>query len=184
MKQNIAELLHKRSDLSEYLVHFTRDRGNGSARDALMQILASGVIEARSNLGLAKELAEEFPGALEAAGLGQKCCCFTETPLEHCWSMVQDIAGRSRQFKPFGIVFSKDFGMKNALNPVWYLNTTQGTDHLTTPVLNIIESCRGHLEDGSKIGTKQDQSGEVLTQPRFEILRIAPGKSRGVVGIG
>ena len=100
---------------------------------------------------MAKNLANTYSEALKEASLEQKVCCFTETPLEHCWMMVEDIEHRDCEFKPYGIVFSKDFGMKQGLNPVWYLNTTPRTDHLTVPINHMVESCREELDTGRRL---------------------------------
>lgn len=103
----IENLLNRRTDLSTFLVHFTRDTQTPSAaaRDNLMNILWSQRLEARNTYGMAKELAERFP---EVAAT-QNTVCFTETPLEHAWMMCADIEGRSIQFNGYGLAFTKAF---------------------------------------------------------------------------
>jgi hypothetical protein len=49
----IERLLHRRSDLSTFLVHLTRDRSDDDARDNLLGILAARKVEARRALGMA-----------------------------------------------------------------------------------------------------------------------------------
>jgi uncharacterized protein YceH (UPF0502 family) len=56
----IEELLHRRSDLSTFVVHFTRDSGRASARENLEAILYSQTIEARTVYGMAKNLAAKI----------------------------------------------------------------------------------------------------------------------------
>jgi hypothetical protein len=57
----IEELLQRRTDLSTFVVHFTRDQGrDASARDNLLNILLTRCIEARNVYSMAKQLAERF----------------------------------------------------------------------------------------------------------------------------
>jgi hypothetical protein len=57
----IEELLHRRTDLSTFLVHFTRSYNRRSARNNLVSILRDRRIEARSVYGMAGRLVERFP---------------------------------------------------------------------------------------------------------------------------
>lgn len=59
----IEDLLHRRTDLSTFLVHLTRD-GDASARDNLISILEAGLIEARTPLGPARHLEEHLSGTI------------------------------------------------------------------------------------------------------------------------
>ena len=51
--------------------------------------------------------------------------CFTETPLDeiHC---LLDIMGRRVNLQPYGLVLLKEAAIVNGVEPVWYLNNTQG----------------------------------------------------------
>ena len=65
----IRDVLSRRSDLSTFLVHLTRDSEFGTARDALVSILETSHIKAQSMFGAAKS-------RLEARGIdleSQKC---------------------------------------------------------------------------------------------------------------
>lgn len=53
---DIKELLARRSDLSTFLVHLTRDYESMSARDNLKSIVSDRVIEARNPFGSALSL--------------------------------------------------------------------------------------------------------------------------------
>jgi hypothetical protein len=103
----IESLLHRRTDLSTFLVHFTRDTltPSAAARDNLLTILRDRRLEARSSFGMAKELAERFP----AVAATQNTVSFTETPLEHAWMMCSDIEGRRIRFNGYGLAFTKGF---------------------------------------------------------------------------
>lgn len=176
MTQNIDDLLHRRTDLSTFFVHFTQGDDLDSAQRVLQNILREGEIEARNNFGMAKAFANSFPEKLEEAKLEQKVCCFTETPLEHAWMMVEDIAHRSCKFKPYGIVFSKEFGISQGLNPVWYLNIKRGTNYLTAPITRMVKKCWEYLEEKDNVlEVELDNFGTPIPlQARFEVLRITP----------
>ncbi|MGU3432607.1 abortive infection system antitoxin AbiGi family protein [Actinomycetes bacterium M1A6_2h] len=174
MAKNIEDLLAQRTDLSQYFVHLTRDSDLLSARQSLVQILMDEEIEARNNFGLANNLARTYPVEIQDAGLSQKACCFSEIPLEHAQMMVEEIRGRSRKFRPFGLIVEKECGMTKGLNPVWYLNTRDRTDHLTTPFNRMVSSCFEHLDSGGSITTEYDGHRNVVNPTRFDVLRLTP----------
>lgn len=115
----IADMLHRRNDLSTFLVHFTRPIADASGFDALKSIVTSNWIEARNAYGLAIN----HP----VAGDSQKVVCFTETPLEHSWTMMLELAERRAfKFAPYGLAFTKTHARRKACQPVWYINQTKG----------------------------------------------------------
>ena len=59
---NIEELLHRRPDLSTFVVHLTRNHQGRSARENLLSILQDQRISARTPLGMAKDQHWEPPG--------------------------------------------------------------------------------------------------------------------------
>lgn len=136
---SIESLLHRRTDLSTFVVHFTRDTTTGevtTAYDNLMNILWFGKLEARTIYGMAKDLAERIPEVAET----QRSVCFTETPLEHAWMMCADIEGRGIKFSGYGVAFTKTFARRRGANPVWYLDITpSGHDWLTNPINRMVK---------------------------------------------
>lgn len=131
---NIDEILARRTDLSTFLVHLTREKDGSSPVDALLGILREQRIEARSPLGMAAK-------ALEGAGhdtASQNAVCFTETPLENVNLLTEHIDGRTCQFAPYGVAISRKQGRREGVNPVWYLDITPGHDWLTNPVNNLV----------------------------------------------
>jgi hypothetical protein len=128
---SIEELLHRRSDLSTFLVHLTRD-GTQSARDNLVCMLRERMIEARTPMGMAVDLEPYLRGTRAS----QRVVCFTETPLEHTWMMVEQISGRTQCFSCFGLVFTKTTARRKSCNPVWYVDMTPAPGHqwLTKPI--------------------------------------------------
>ncbi len=145
---DIKEILRRRSDLSTFLVHLTRDGGGTTAKARLKSILASGTIEARTMFGHAKH-------ALEGQHLdckSQKCVCFTETPIEHVNLVLQEIGDRMCQFKPYGIAVTKKMGRVAGVNPVWYVDITPGHYWLSNKINAMIQQAlqAGNF-DGSDI---------------------------------
>lgn len=96
MTQNIREVLDRRTDLSTFVVHLTRDKDEQSARQALDTILSERVLRARTAMGWAKEQDDD----LDFAKQSQRVVCFSETPLEHIYSLVADIEGRAIRLAP------------------------------------------------------------------------------------
>jgi hypothetical protein len=162
----IEGLLQRRTDLSTFLVHFTRSYDGRPACDNLVSILRGRRVEARSVYGMAGRLVERFPALAD----GQKTVCFTETPLEHAWMMCSNIEGRSVQFDGYGIAFTKTFARRRGVNPVWYLDITPrgGRDWLTVPVDQLLDQA---IEDATPPGATTPDLEELASAP---ILRLTP----------
>ena len=137
MTYEIEELLHRRTDLSTFLVHLTKttqvDSGESvAARENLISIIDAlggiGCIEARREQGMAK--GKGVPN--------QSVVCFTETPLEHAWTLFQDIEGRQERLEPYGVVFSKIWARSKGVNPVWYIEGSNEGEWLTKPIDRIV----------------------------------------------
>ena len=141
---DIECLLHRRADLSTFLVHFTRESVGTSARDNLLSILQSRTIEARRAMGMAAKRVEAQPLSFAT----QKVVCFTETPLEHAWMMVEDIDNRDVAFSQYGIVVTKTYARRRACNPVWYLDITPGHDWLTNPINQLVNDAIAQATSG------------------------------------
>jgi hypothetical protein len=121
----IRTILHRRTDLSTFVVHLTRSDENGrTAQDAFVDIVRSGRLEARTAMGWAK--AEDDPN--DPAQQSQRVVCFSETPLEHINLMVGPIEGRRIAMEPYGIALPKLKARKLGINPIWYVDQTGGGD--------------------------------------------------------
>lgn len=118
----ITDMLHRRSDLSTFLVHYTKvTADDATGFEALKSIVTDTTIEARTAYGAAAQSADP------AIRNTQKVVCFTETPLEHSWTMTRELAERRAfKFAPYGVVFTKTYARRNRCNPVWYVNCTPG----------------------------------------------------------
>lgn len=131
----IRDLLSRRSDLSTFLVHLTRDTKNGNAGENLKAILSERRIKACSVFGAAKKKKLE-----KKDKNSQKCVCFTETPLEYTNLLLGKISGRENQFCPYGIAFPKKMGRLKGINPVWYVDISPGHTWLMNPINSLIEA--------------------------------------------
>ena len=131
---DIREILARRSDLSTFLVHFTRRGDDGqSARRNLRQILQQRTIEARTPFGPAVKL-------LSGQDLrSQRCVSFSETPLEHLHCLTQKIPDRRISLSCYGLAFAKMNARTKGVNPVWYVDITPGHDWLMKPINELIE---------------------------------------------
>jgi hypothetical protein len=161
---SIEQLLHRRTDLSTFLVHLTRDSPTATARANLLSIAAQLKIEARTPLGPAAHLEPHLAGTTAT----QKVVCFTETPLEHAWMMIEDIDGRAVRFAPYGIVFTKTTARLDHCNPVWYtdISTRGGRSWPMTAVNDLVKEA---VEDSS---TNEVIDEEALV--RSSILSVTP----------
>lgn len=133
----IEHLLNRRSDLSTFLVHLTKDSPGKSAKDNLVSILESGKIEARSSKGW---------GSTGRAKLPQPCLdlmkvvCFSETPLEHIYSLYQPIRGRDVNLASYGLAFARETARDKGANPVWYVDMTPGRDWVIARALDALRA--------------------------------------------
>ena len=167
----IEELLHRRSDLSTFLVHMTRAGVTTTARQNLVSMIAGNededgisAIQARSPYGPARDYDDRL--GLVAT---QKAVCFTETPLEHIWMMLAHIERRSVHFEPWGLVTTKSAARAAGCSPVWYTNKA-ATDWTTNPIRFVRQMIKEAL-DRSR-GDDDDINDEKLQQEA--IFRITP----------
>jgi hypothetical protein len=93
-------------DMSDFVVHFTKDYDGRSAYQNSLSILYAGVIRATNEYGQGRHLS--------ALGSSQQCVCFSEIPLDLLDRLVDR---RSR----YGIGFTKEFVAAQGGAPVWYL---------------------------------------------------------------
>ncbi|MGH3118579.1 MAG: abortive infection system antitoxin AbiGi family protein [Gaiellales bacterium] len=168
MAENIVDLLQRRGDLSTFLLHFTTTREN------LLSILTDHRVEARSAWGMLRAKVEQNPALAET----QRCVCFTEAPLEHAWMMCREIEGRTHQFGPYGIAFSKVWARREGANPVWYVDITPTHDWLMVPLNDLVALA----ENGHARTVPRDGAGRIIRpiQPQVaaletcQVARLAP----------
>jgi hypothetical protein len=132
----IKDAIARRSDLSTFVVHLTRDFSDSIAKNNLEAIIKKRRIEARSIFGHAKQKLEKQ----SVLSKSQKAVCFTETPLEYIYLLCQSIEDREIQYEPYGIAFTKKVARDCGINPVWYVDISpSGHDWLAEPI-NILIS--------------------------------------------
>jgi hypothetical protein len=122
MTIDIRDVLNRRSDLSTFVVHLTRDGGDGpTAAENLRSIITGHRIEARRPMGWAAT-----QDSANAAEQSQRVACFSETPLEQIYSLLADIADRQIKLAPYGLALTKLAARRLGVNPVWYVDMTPG----------------------------------------------------------
>lgn len=92
-------------DMSDYLVHFTKDTPTGSSYDNIMSILWNGTLQA-GTVGMARKFAPDIDT--------QRAVCFSEVPLH----LIERIA---RERGQHGIGFTKQFILNKGGGPIWYV---------------------------------------------------------------
>ena len=133
IKRSIEEVRQLRGDLSNYLIHVTRDknlRRNGgfefrSAKDSLIHILDNDKIDPLKPVG---QFSHKFfqkhvnPDDLRAV-------CLTETPIEQLY-LFFGIQNRSLNFREYGLVFDQNKLSKGPTRaaPVLYFSQPIGSD--------------------------------------------------------
>jgi hypothetical protein len=100
---NIRDVLNRRTDLSTFVVHLTRERDGMTARQAFWGIAADQRIRALSPMGWAKDQDDDGDPARQS----QRVIAFSETPLEHIYSLVTEIENRLIRLEPYGLAFTK-----------------------------------------------------------------------------
>lgn len=118
----IEQILQRRTDLSTFVVHLTRDAEGRTARGNLASIIGERTLRAGSPKGWATWERFELD---EAALATQRVVCFSETPLEHVHALFADIEGRSIDFAPYGLAFPKMVARWMGINPVWYIDLSR-----------------------------------------------------------
>lgn len=98
----VGDLSPKWEDMSEYVVHFTKETAEGTPYENSLSILGKGNLEARNRFGTGRKF-EPSP----------KCVCFSEVPLNH-------ISRLAEKRGPYGIGFKKEFLVKNGGGPILY----------------------------------------------------------------
>ena len=121
----------RREEASTFMVHLTRNTDDAkSAKDNLIEIICSRVIQARNAKGLFY--------ATEGVWDKVRSVCFTETQFSNIKQLIGKQQGRGVELSPYGLVFSKEFIIQRGGNPVFYVNTYNSQERKEA----IIESVR------------------------------------------
>jgi len=92
-----------RDDLSDKLIHLTRDFDNLSAKARFIQILSQKTI-----LGTNTNIKGSY-----------NCICFSEAPISSIGQIIARKTGEIK-YKPYGFMFSKEYLFKLGARPVLY----------------------------------------------------------------
>jgi len=111
-----------RDDMSQFLVHLTRDYGDRSALENLVSILRQRKIEARNPhcLFAPKLKHTKFSPLLRSRF---NTVCLTETPLHQISKLLQDVSGRQIKLQPYGMVFKRTDLQQKSASPAIYINS-------------------------------------------------------------
>ena len=125
MPQPIREVLNRRTDLSTFVVHLTRDDDwlddePLTAREKLDRIIAERKLLAKRPMGWATDQHDPTDPDKQS----QRVVCFSETSLEHIYSLVADIEDRQTKFKPYGVALTKMVARRRGINPILYVDMT------------------------------------------------------------
>jgi hypothetical protein len=132
---HIRDILHRRTDLSTFVVHLTRASNGLTGLEALVSIARSNVIEARTAMGWARQQDEPDAPPHES----QRVVCFSETPLEHINLMLGPMEpSRNVVLEPYGVALTKLKARSLGINPVWYVDQTPGRDWVLSEALNAL----------------------------------------------
>jgi hypothetical protein len=161
----IRELLARRTDLSTFVVHLTREYAAQSPSTNLGAILGSQQIEARNAFGSAISAITEVSDIAS-----QKCVCFTETPLEHLHLFFERITDlvRNCDFAPYGLAITKRVARESAVNPVWYTDISPtGHNWLMNSVNELVAEALAQVA-----AERQEDAGASFRQK--SIARLTP----------
>jgi hypothetical protein len=122
----ITEVLNRRADLSAFVVHLTKITYNATAKANLLSIIGSQTITAGKPMGWF-QTPQNQPATV--ANESQQVVCFSETPLEHIYSLFAEIEDRQVNLAPYGLAFTKMTARKEGALPVWYADRTGGAPH-------------------------------------------------------
>jgi hypothetical protein len=93
-------------DMSNYVVHFTKEESSGSAYDAIMSILYNCYLAPAHSFGIGKDKAPPQSN--------QQAVCFSEIPPGQ-WSRLEERRGTKH-----GLAFTKQFVIAHGGGPIWY----------------------------------------------------------------
>jgi hypothetical protein len=136
---DIRDVLNRRTDLSTFVVHLTRDRDGWSARQVLDAIIRERLARAYTPMGWAR--GQDDPGDRQAQT--QRVVCFSEAPLKHIYSLVGEIEGRQIRLQPYGFALTKMAARRLGINPVWYVDMTPGHDWISPAIEELRDQAVG-----------------------------------------
>lgn len=140
-----------REDISQFIVHLTRDdsktfsSGGATAKENFARIIKNRIIGAyRPHCLYNKKLETLDKTVAKTIWKALKVACFTEVPLNQLHRLVGEIPGRTIKLEPYGIVFKKEFIIEKGGQPAIYVNSYGGNNWLHEAVDKLFDSCVEH----------------------------------------
>jgi hypothetical protein len=121
---SLDTFLDRKQDYSPFLVHLTRDGldllGDPAvpAKDVLEVILDEKTLRAYHYFCLFQD---DIASQDDKTKNGFKVVCFTETPIDQIEVLTKRVEGRTKEFEPYGLVFTKDYISEKKGNPAFYV---------------------------------------------------------------
>lgn len=138
-------------DMSEYVVHFTKDDGTADPYRTMMSILFERRLVPGSRFGIASKI---------AAAPDQDAVCFSEIPLDHLHRLVE------RRRTKYGIGFHQDILRQAGGARVWYLDRGGPLE----------SAVRGLMRSPSALGSYAGASQEIWNlTPFIDVAGIYSG---------
>jgi len=149
---NASEASRYRDDISQFVVHLTRDDrkdfspGGATARKNFLRILKERHIGAFSAHCIFNPLLGKTPSEVQEQF---RVACFTETPLNQLHLLARGIPGRSVILEPYGFCFRKSFLVEAGAQQAVYINSYGGNGWLKESVMALYKRCvtAGELEE-------------------------------------
>lgn len=160
---HIREILHRRTDLSTFVVHLARSTEESSALQVLAEIASSHQLLAKRAFGWARDHDDG----------SQRCVCFSETPLEHIHLLLGSmVPAREVVMEPYGVAFPKMLARSIGINPVWYVDKTPGRDWKLSQALDALT--RWTADAAATSGTPFGNYYFAHISPFFEFMGTWP----------
>jgi len=144
---NTSHALKGREDISQFVVHLTRDdrkdfEGGALAEKNFWRIYKDKRIRGFQAHCLYNPLLAKVDSKISSKF---NVACFTETPLNQLHRLVRAIPGRSVVFEPFGFCFKKQFLVEKGAQQAIYINSYGGNRWLKGSAMSLFNRC---VKDG------------------------------------
>ncbi len=169
MNRSIDDVLDFRNDISPFLVHLTRKKGNRSAKKILSDIISSKkLLQSGAKISDTRFGCTDVKWDAEKVKTLFSAICFTETPLNeiHC---LLEIKNRTVQLEPYGLVFLKKNLRPKNISPVLYLNNYGVPINDLLSVLGNMVTSAGYPKELNRLFPLFSSIGKKLTAHRSGI---------------
>lgn len=163
MTRLIDDVLLFRTDISPFLAHLTKATDQHSAEDVLRIILDSSQLKAGGG-----EISDiKYGGDTRKMTPKDKsdffgAICLTETPLSEVYCLL-DLASRSVNLEPYGLLFVKEKMRDKGVSPVYYLNNYPGDKYAVAQALFSLATT--HSDAAKKLLPLFSVTGPFLAPP-------------------